>query len=186
MARIPYQDKTTLPPEHHDVLSHDIALMRALAHSPDAARAMSGLGRFIRETSHLDPRLRELAILQVGYLEGSAYEWAHHLKIGTEAGVSERDVEALIDETDGRASHLEPLARLVLQGAREMARDLAMDGATFARLAERLGTERVVDLTVTIAFYCAVVRVLATLEIDLEEDYRALLERFPLQGRIAR
>jgi sulfonate transport system permease protein len=37
------------------------------------ARAFSGLGGYIRHKSKLDPRLRELAILQVGWLEKSAY-----------------------------------------------------------------------------------------------------------------
>jgi alkylhydroperoxidase family enzyme len=184
MARVTYLDKDSLAPEHRDVLSRDIALMRALAHSPEAARAMSGLGQFIRHRSRLDPRLRELAILQVGYVEGVAYEWAHHLKIAAGVGVTERDVAALIEETHGRASDLEPLASLVLRGAREMARDLAMSDATFAVLSKSLGAERVVDLTVTIAFYCAVVRVLATLEIDLEAEYLEVLQRFPLRGRI--
>jgi hypothetical protein len=40
----------------------------------------------------------------------------------------------------------------------------------------------VVDLTVTIAFYNAVVRVLATLQIDVEDDYMPYLHRFPLPG----
>ncbi|MET0151112.1 MAG: carboxymuconolactone decarboxylase family protein [Candidatus Binatia bacterium] len=182
MARLPYLEKEDLPPGDRDVLSRDIALMRALAHSPDAARAMSGLGSFIRHRSRLDPRLRELAILQVGYSEKVAYEWAHHLKIGFEAGVSERDVAALIDETHGRTSALEPLARMVLRAAREMTRDLAIGEATFSYLSDHLGAELIVDLTVTIAFYCAVVRVLATLEIDLEADYQEILKRYPLRG----
>jgi alkylhydroperoxidase family enzyme len=43
-----------------------------------------------------------------------------------------------------------------------------------------LGNEQVVDLTVTIAFYNAVVRVLATLQIDVEEEYMPYLRQFPL------
>ena len=42
------------------------------------------------------------------------------------------------------------------------------------------GNELVVDLTLTIGFYNAVVRVLATLQIDVEPDYQRYLERFPL------
>ena len=32
----------------------------------------------------------------------------------------------------------------------------------------------------TIAFYCGVVRLLASLQIDVEDDYRRYLEEFPL------
>ena len=56
----------------------------------------------------------------------------------------------------------------------------AMADATFAALQAELGNEQVVDLTLTIGFYNAVVRVLATLQIDVEPDYMPYLERFPL------
>jgi hypothetical protein len=69
MARLPYLDRDDLAPEHRDLLARDINLNRALVHSPDAARAFGGLAHFIRHGSRLDARLRELAILQVGYLE---------------------------------------------------------------------------------------------------------------------
>jgi hypothetical protein len=43
-----------------------------------------------------------------------------------------------------------------------------------------LPNEQVVDLIVSIAFYNAVVRVLASLEIDVEPDYQKYLAQFPL------
>jgi alkylhydroperoxidase family enzyme len=57
-----------------------------------------------------------------------------------------------------------------------------MAEATFAALRGELGDELVVDLTLTIGFYNAVVRVLATLQIDVEAEYMPYLRRFPLPG----
>jgi alkylhydroperoxidase family enzyme len=68
----------------------------------------------------------------------------------------------------------------VLHAAREMTTDGEMSDASFAALQTALGNEQVVDLTITIAFYNAVVRVLATLRIDVEDDYLPYLHRFPL------
>ena len=65
MARVPYLDKSDLAPENQELLARNITLHRALAHSPNGLRAFGGLGTFIRHKSRLDPRLRELAILQV-------------------------------------------------------------------------------------------------------------------------
>ena len=65
MARVPYLDRKDVKPEHQDLLARNINLYRALVHSPDGLRSFSALGHFIRHTSRLDPRLRELAILQV-------------------------------------------------------------------------------------------------------------------------
>jgi hypothetical protein len=61
-----------------------------------------------------------------------------------------------------------------------MSTELAISDATFAQLREKLDTERLTDLVLTIAFYCAVVRVLATLQIDVEAEYLPYLEQFPL------
>jgi len=180
MARLPYLDKSSVAPEHHDLLMRDITLYRELVHSPGALRAFQGLGQYIRFKSKLDPRLREMAILQVGYLARAAYEWAHHIKIGYDFGVADADIVALIAETEGRASPLAPDARSVLLAAREMTLAGKVSDDTFATLRTFLDEEKTVDLVMTIAFYNAVVRVLASLEIDVEPEYRKYLEKYPL------
>jgi alkylhydroperoxidase family enzyme len=180
MARVPYLDKSDLPPEHHDILARPIALNRALANSPNAARAMNGLAMYIRHQSKLDPRLRELAILQIGYLAKSPYEYSHHVKIGREAGVTDGDIRAIGEETAGRPTRLDALSKTVLRAAREMTDDLAMSDASFAELEKALGREQVIDLTLVISFYNAVVRLLATLQIDVEPEYQRYLEEHPL------
>ena len=180
MARVPYLDTSDLAPENQDLLARSITLHRALVHSPNGARAFGGLGQFIRHKSRLDPRLRELAILQVGYLARAPYEWSHHVKIGREFGVTNDDIRALIAETEGKSSKLEPLAKLVLKAAREATNDLAVSEVTFAALRKDLDNERVVDLVITISFYNAVVRLLGSLAIDVEPEYQPYLDEFPL------
>jgi alkylhydroperoxidase family enzyme len=180
MARVPYLNKTDLAEADQDLLNRPISLFKALVNSPKAARAFSGVGGFIRYGSKLDPRLRELAILQVGWLARSPYEWSHHVKIGHDFGVSDADIQALIDDTAGKSTALDELSKLVLKAAREITREGAAADGTFAALQTALGNEQVVDLTITIAFYNAVVRVLATLQIDVEPDYMPYLQRWPL------
>ena len=180
MARVPYLETSDLAAEDHDLLKRPISLFKALVNSPKAARAFSGLGGYIRYGSQLDPRLRELAILQVGWLARSPYEWSHHVKLGYDFGVSDADIQALIDDTAGKPTSLDGLSRLVLKAAREMTVDGAMTEATFVALQRELGNALVVDLTLAIGFYNAVVRVLATLRIDVEPEYMPYLERFPL------
>jgi alkylhydroperoxidase family enzyme len=179
MARVPYLDQSDLPAEHRDLLARNINLFRAMAHSPNGARAFHGLGEFIRHKSRLDPRLRELAILQVGYLTKSVYEYTHHVKIGRGFGVSDDDIRAIAAETAGRPSALEPLAKLVLRAAREMTQGFAIADETFAALKRALDDERLTDLVITIAFYNGVVRFLATMQIDNEPEYQQYLAEFP-------
>ena len=180
MARLPYLDKSDLLPEHQDLLARNLNLYRVLAHSPRAARSLNTLARFIRDGSRLDPRLRELAILQVSYLAHSAWGYSHHVRIGRELGLSNDEIRAVAEETQGRPTSLDPLAKAVLRAAREMTVDLAVSDETFAALRQGLDTERLTDLVVTISFYNGLVRLLETMRVDVEEDYLPYLEEFPL------
>lgn len=182
MARLPYLEPEQVAPEYRDMLKRNTNLHKLLVNSPDIARAFNGIGNFIRFKSKLDPRLRELAILQVGWMEKSEYEFTHHVKIGKEFGVTDDDIQALMDETAGKTSKLEPLVRSILKGAREMVRDLGMSDATFAEIKKDLSNEHMTDLVLTIAFYCAVVRVLATMKIDNEPQYKEVLKQYPIPG----
>jgi alkylhydroperoxidase family enzyme len=180
MARLPYLDKKDLAPQNQDLLARNINLNRALAHSPDALRSFAGLAQYIRYHSKLDPRLREMAILQVGYLTRSPYEYSHHVKIGREFGVRDEDIHAIVAETNGQTSKLAPLERAVLQAARELTAAPDLSETTYAALRSALDYERIVDLLLVISFYCGVVRLLAALQIDVEDDYLPYLDEFKL------
>ena len=51
-----------------------------------------------------------------------------------------------------------------------------------AEIKQKLSDEQMVDLVLTIAFYCAVVRVLATMKIDNEPYYKEVLQQYPIPG----
>jgi alkylhydroperoxidase family enzyme len=176
MARIPYRNAEDLPEDQRDLLKRPISLHRALTNSPGGARAFQGLGQYIRYGSKLDPRLREMAILQVGWIARSPYEWSHHVTIGMDFGVVESDIRAIMS---GDESGLDGPARLVLRAAREVVAG-GTSQATHDQLAANFSTEALTDLILTAGFYCAVVRVLASLEIDVEPDYMPYLEKYPL------
>ena len=180
MARLPYLEPDQVAPEYRDMLKRNTNLHKLMVNSPDMARSFNNVGNFIRFKSKLDPRLRELAILQVGWLERSEYEFTHHVKIGKEFGVTDEDIQGLMAETEGKPSKLEPLTKAILKGAREMTKNLEMSMETFAEIKRHLNNEEMVDLVLTIAFYNAVVRVLATMKIDNEPYYKEVLKDYPM------
>ena len=182
MARVPYLDPSDLTPQNRDLLARNINLYRALVHSPDAARNFAALGKYIRYHSPLDPRLREMAILQVGYVSRSPYEYSHHIKIGREFGVTDADIRAIEAESKGQPTDLPPLIQAVLRAARELTAEPSLSETTFGELRKGLDNERIVDLLMTISFYAGVVRLLAALQIDVEDDYLKYLQEFPLPG----
>ena len=51
-----------------------------------------------------------------------------------------------------------------------------------AEIKQELSNEHMTDLVLTIAFYCAVVRVLATMKMDNEPYYKEVLQQYPIPG----
>jgi alkylhydroperoxidase family enzyme len=155
-------------------------IYRALANSPDGLRHWSVLGRWLQRGCELAPRLRELAILQVGYLTKTPYQWSHHIQIGRNAGLSDEDIRSVIAATAGQDHGLGGVETLVLLATREITSDRRMSEETWSKLLVHLGMPRLVDLTLLISHANAVIRVLGTLGIDVEPEFQPLLEQFPL------
>lgn len=180
MARLPYLSKDDLAPEDQDILATGSNLRRLLAHSPHGARAIGSFTKFLQGDCSVDPRLREMALVQIGYLTRQRFEYAAHIRLGLRSGATEDDFHAIAAETEGRPNNLDPIARLVLKSAREMTQDLAFSDDTFAALQRGLSSKQVVDLVIAISFYCGMVRLLTTLQIDVPDDLQPFLEKFPL------
>jgi alkylhydroperoxidase family enzyme len=180
MPILPYLQQSEVPPEYRDILDRGYNLHRILLHSPKTARASGLMGRHIRFESGLDARLRELAILQVTYLAGAEYEYAHHLKIAKDFGVPDADLDAIRQETNGEPSALEPLAKTALAAAREMTLGVEASPETMQALKAELSASDLVDLVYAIAFYVGFVRITGAFGIEVEDSYGPLLARFPL------
>ena len=183
MARLPYVDTDDLRAEDRELLARPINLNRALVHSPTVFRHFWDTANWIRFDATVDGRLREMAILQVGYVARSPYEWSHHLQLAPAFGVSDDDVRAIIAESEGRPSGLAPLDRAVLRLAREMTVDLAGSREAFEAVRAGLGAAGLTEMLMVIGFYNLVVRYLLTVEIDVEPDYQRFLDAFPLPPR---
>ena len=129
---------------------------------------------------NIEPRLRELVILQVGYLARSAYEFSHHVKIALDCGVSEADIDDLIAHNKGQPTDLSSCDLLVLRATREMMEGKGVAKPTFEELGAFFDAGQLVALTLTASVYVGVVKLLDSLAIDTEPEYLAYLERFPL------
>lgn len=179
MARVPYLNRDDVPAGYQHFFDRPVNLVRALANSPEGMARFQTTGLWIRDGLSLDPRLRELAILQVGFVTRSPYEFSHHLRISRDFGVSDADRLAVCHQgVDG--SELEPLGRLVVLAAGEITALGDLSDQTWVELERLLGRTAAVELVLVVAHYNAVVRVLGALRIDVEPDFAAELAHFPL------
>jgi len=183
VARLPYRAPEDLPESDRELLARPINLFRLLANSPGALRMWHQFGEWIRWDSVLDARLRELAILYVGYLTSSDYEFSHHVQLGLSFGVSDEDLKGLARLSAGEPTHFSELDLTVLRVTKDLTEDITLDQADWDHLAASLGTEALEDLVVIIGFYNMVVRVIAATELDVEPDYQGYLTTYPLPVR---
>ena len=144
-----------------------INLMKALAHSPKICRDWNRMGVTLLMKGDLSPKLRELAILRVGDLAKSNYEWTKHVPIALIAGASQEQVDALPHWVD--AGCFNEQERAVLQYTDELALNVRASDETFKGITEFLSQKEIVELTTTIGFYGMVSRTLEALQIELEE-----------------
>lgn len=173
MPRIPYPTDEELSDEVRAQLAAlpPFNLARTLAWAPTLLAPFLALGGAILSRCELDPRLRELAILQVARSTGATYERVQHEQIARSLGISDAEIAAAASGDPGPFDHE---ARLVLRAAEEITRGVSASDATLAELLERLGRRRTTELVVTVAYYGAVARVLETAGVEIEEKLAAL------------
>jgi alkylhydroperoxidase family enzyme len=180
MARLPHLDPSDLPVQDRVLLARPIGIHRVLANLPEVLRSVAGAGDWIRWHSTMDPRLRELAIVQVGLLSRSVYEYAHHVKIALDFGVTPADLEDLRRLAAGEPTGFGAPELAVLDAATQLTLGTSLADATWERLVELVGQSQASELVATISYYGMVVRLLAAFAVELEPDYEQFLERYPL------
>lgn len=152
-------------------------LFRVVAHHPRMGREFLRLGNAILFHGDLSPRLRELAILRVGYLTGATYEWTQHVHIALRVGVSKEQIDDIGTWPD--SSLFDAQERAVLQYADEVVQTVKASDQAFSRLRDFLNERQVVELTITVGYYGMVARVLESLEIELEDGLNTI--PFPMK-----
>jgi len=175
MARVPLLEKDQVEPkvrefyERLEANGHAVLnIYKAVANAPTLAPEFFRLGNRILFQTALDARLRELAILRVGNLAKSPYEYTKHVEIGRKAGLSETQIKGLPRWTRSKA--FSPNERAVLRFTDELSLKYRASDKTFAALRAFLDDRRIAELAVTIGFYEMICRVLEGLQVDIEED----------------
>jgi len=154
-------------------------VFRVLLLQPRAAKAMGDLLLALLSGRALEHRLRELVIMRVGWVTGSAYEWTQHWALARDLfGCREEDLLAVRD-WEG-SDRLDERARAALAATDETLRTGAVSEATGDRCRRALGDEvAYVELLLAIGLWQAVSQFLRTLAIPLEEGVAS----WPPDGR---
>ena len=142
-------------------------IFRTLAHHPKLMKRWLVFGNHVLAKSTLSARDREIAILRVGYLCQSGYEWAQHVVIGKNSGISEAEIARIAEGPD--AAGWTGAERAILQATDELHDDQFVSDATWAALGAHYETQQVMDLVFAVGQYHLVSMALNTFGVQLEE-----------------
>jgi len=148
-------------------------IFRTLAHHPKLMKRWLVFGNHVLAKSSLSPRDREIAILRIGWLCGSEYEWGQHVLIGRRSGLSDEEIERIAEGPD--AEGWGDVERAILRATDELHADAFISDETWAELERHYDVEQRIDLVFAVGQYNLVSMALNTLGVQRDSD----LPRFP-------
>src|SRR5260370_26868515 len=106
---------------------------RTVANNPGVARVAFIHLMQLLENNKLDTRLRELMIMRIGWVTGSAYEWTNHWRVATTAGIPPEDILAVRDWRN--SARLTPADTAILAATDECLAGKSISDAVWAEVA---------------------------------------------------
>jgi alkylhydroperoxidase family enzyme len=146
-----------------------------LAHHPALTHAFHVFNGHLQFSTTLSLRERELLVLRVAVVRRAEYEWAQHIVVGLDVGLSDDDIARVAEGPD--APGWSPLEQAMLRAVDELVADATISDTTWRVLAEHLDEQQLMDLVFTVGCYDVVAMAFRTFRIPLDEDLRAWSER---------
>jgi alkylhydroperoxidase family enzyme len=143
-------------------------IFRTLIRHPDLYRHWLPFGNHVLFKSTLAPRERELAILRVGWLCRSAYEFHQHTRIGKAAGLTDADIERV--QKSAQDPDWSPADRALLQAVDELHEDSFVTDATWQALTAHFSEQQLIDLVFLVGQYTLVSMALNTFGVQIEDE----------------
>jgi len=175
MARVPYASRDSLGPKYEalfDRLEQERGkpvenVFTAIANIPEVCEAVLHMATSLRKQTVIDRRFRELAVLTVGLVTKSEYEFEHHWNSAVKAGVPHEQLKHLAEfETSSLFNDRE---RAIMRYARQVTLQGEIPDSTWEELCTFFDLQQRLELVLTVAWYNCVVRILLPLRIEKED-----------------
>jgi alkylhydroperoxidase family enzyme len=143
-------------------------VLGTLAHHAELATAYHTFNGHLLFATTLTTRQRELLILRVGHLREAAYEWAQHVVIAGDVGITPEEIDRV--KIGAGADGWTPFEAALLAAVDELVADARISDATYATLATELDTKQLTDLVFTVGAYDVLAMAMRTFDVELDED----------------
>ena len=159
----------------------ELNIFRTLLRHPKLAKVVNDLlMMLLSDGNQLDPRLRELVIMRIGWVTSCDYEWTQHWPIAKMFGLSEEELLAVRNWQDAQC--LNAADKAVLAATDDTLQYGRILDATWQQCLEALEQpEILLELCVAIGAWRLVSQLARSTGVELEEG----VESWPPDGQVA-
>lgn len=149
-----------------------INVLGAFARHPALAKAFLTFNAYVATKSSLSPRVRELVILRISWLNCSEYEYTQHLILGRRAGLNDQEMELTqVARCADDAPHQDGR---VLRAVDELYFDTRISDKTWSALQQHFDVQQLMDLLFLAGCYTTLGMVLNSIGLPLEQGVTPL------------
>lgn len=170
MSRIPLTDLDAQPEPIRDFAARrgNLNVFRVLANAPDVFTGWTQMVDELSDSPTFSLRTREVVILRVAHLQDSRYELSQHTEIARTAGLTERQVAAILDDGDLDAADFSRTERVVLNLVTELCTTRRLTDESFAVGHSALGAKALTELLMLVSCYYGLALVLNAVDVDTD------------------
>jgi alkylhydroperoxidase family enzyme len=156
-----------------------LSVFRVLLQHPTLAKRVCDLLLSLLSTDNkLNPRLRELLIMRIGWSTGSVYEWTQHWRVATQMSIPDADILAVRDWSN--SDILSNADKAILKATDDVLQHGAISADAWDQCCRYIESEAErIELVVAIGNWGLFSQLLKSLNIPLEEGVAA----WPPDGR---
>ena len=145
-------------------------MLGTMARHPALARAYNTLNGHLLLGTTLTERQRELVIMRAAALAQSSYEWAQHVFLARDSGLTDLEIGWIALGPD--AQFWSTAESALLQAVDELVADGAIGDRTWAILAKYLDSQQILDVIFTAGSYTVLAWMAHSVQLDLDDDLR--------------
>ncbi|MEB4211457.1 carboxymuconolactone decarboxylase family protein [Mycobacterium sp. 94-17] len=168
MTRMPLANADEQPEQIRQLLNRPDTLnvLRLLANAPNVFDGWAQMAGRLFDSPTFTPRMREVIILRVAHLQDSPYELAQHKVFGRAAGLSDRQIDALLGtgDLDGFSGD----ERVVVDTVTELCTTRRLSDDAFATAQALLGDEALTELLMIVGCYYGLALVLNAVDLEID------------------
>lgn len=174
MSRIPLASIDEQPEPIREWMARrgNLNVFRLLANAPHVFPGWTQMVDELFDSPTFNLRMREVVILRVAHLQGSRYELAQHTGIARGAGLTEPQINAILDTGDIGAANFSRTERTALDATTELCATHRLRDDIFAAAQAVFGDEALTELLMIISCYYGLALVLNAADLDVDAAAR--------------